>query len=250
MISKAIRCCGLGLSIALSGCVSAPWTTPEDLGLLKDEITKQREENQALYGKMDQLAEQQQALLEAYQEHEAKLDAASAPVNTFTISESTPVAAPVNADLRDAQETAPAAIENTKLVVGRKEKIYFPALEITFEGRIDTGAESSSMDARDIKRFERDGSKWVRFTVYRGDTEVKTLERPVVRWVRVFQSTDIDGDRRPVVQLAFKMGDVEDVADFTLTDRAHLDYSVLVGRNILTDLMVVDVSKSFLLGNN
>lgn len=247
MINKAIRCCSLSLCVFLASCASAPWTTKAELASLTEEISKQRQDASVLETKLDDIAQQQQVLLTAYEEHKALLAQQPAPADTFIVSESTPAAEPAAAVVATPAPPVPADTEHNKVWVGRQESIFFPALDKAFEARIDTGAESSSLDARDVTRFERDGKKWVRFTIYRGEQPIKTLERKVVRWVRIFQSTDVDGERRPVVQLAFRMGEIEDMADFTLTDRAHLDYSVLVGRNILTDLMVVDVSQSYML---
>ena len=42
------------------------------------------------------------------------------------------------------------------------------------------------------------------------------------------------------------LGDVEDVFEFTLADRSHLDYEMLLGRNFLTDVALVDVSRKFI----
>lgn len=247
MISKAIRCCSLYACFLITGCTTAPWTTKADLATLQDEISKQREEAGALHAKLDGLAEQQQALITAYEEHKAILEQQAEEAPPVIVSESTPIAEPAAQVVAPPAPSVQAETEHSKVWVGREENIFFPALDKSFAARIDTGAESSSIDARELTRFERDGKKWVRFTIYAGEEQLKVLERPVVRWVRVFQSTDADGERRPVVQLAFRIGDIEDMADFTLTDRAHLDYSVLVGRNVLNDLMVVDVSQSFIL---
>jgi hypothetical protein len=45
------------------------------------------------------------------------------------------------------------------------------------------------------------------------------------------------------VVLGIVVGNVRQTAEFTLSNRSHLDYQVLVGRNILSDVMVVDVSR-------
>ena len=40
------------------------------------------------------------------------------------------------------------------------------------------------------------------------------------------------------------IGNIRQKAEFTLSNRSHLDYQVLVGRNILSDVMLVDVSQA------
>lgn len=134
-----------------------------------------------------------------------------------------------------------------KVIVGGIENITFTEEGITHEARIDTGATSSSLDARDITNFERDGDRWVRFKLFMDGDEYVDLERPVIRWVRIFQSSGTDeGERRPIVEMAYQFGDIKGTAEFTLTDRSHLEYPALVGRNIMTDRMIVDVSDSHL----
>jgi hypothetical protein len=49
-----------------------------------------------------------------------------------------------------------------------------------------------------------------------------------------------------VVELQFQIGRIKRLEEFTLEDRSHMDYQVLIGRNILRDLMVVDVAREFL----
>jgi len=131
-----------------------------------------------------------------------------------------------------------------KLIVGRQENVWLEDFQITLSARIDTGAETASLDARNIEEFERDGSPWVRFDIMRPDSgESVTLEREVDRIARILQSSSEKPERRAVISLGIVIGDIRQRAEFTLSDRSHLDYQILIGRNILQDLMVVDVAK-------
>jgi hypothetical protein len=131
-----------------------------------------------------------------------------------------------------------------KQLVGEAERIYLANLDVVLPARIDTGATTSSIDARNINFFERDGKRWVRFDFVHPTTgDDATFERQVVRVVRISQSISDDYERRPVIELRFTLGNISQTAEFTLTDRSHLDFPVLIGRNILRDQMVVDVSK-------
>jgi len=138
-----------------------------------------------------------------------------------------------------------------KLIVGEVEKFFLTAAETVYNARIDSGAETSSIDARNIVRFERDGSNWVRFDVpvpgdkEPGSEELLTLEKEVSRRVKILQSNVDDPERRVVVELQFVIGNHTQVAEFTLTDRSHLTHQVLIGRNVLRDVMLIDVGKEF-----
>lgn len=132
-----------------------------------------------------------------------------------------------------------------KQVVGQLEEIWMPNLNLALNGRIDTGAETASLDARNIELFERDGKRWVRFEIEHpeaGNPPLK-LERKLSRIVSIVQSNSPEAERRPVIKLGVTIGSVNQIAEFTLSNRSHLDYQVLIGRNILQDVMVVDVSQ-------
>lgn len=137
---------------------------------------------------------------------------------------------------------------NDRQVVGGTEKVLLSPPGLVLEARIDTGAESASLDARDIQEFERDGNRWVRFNlVDRGTGESFAIERRIVRHVRILQSSQTSADeaeRRPVVEFRLTLGEVSQTAEFTLSDRSHLSFPVLIGRNVLQDLMVVDVGRN------
>lgn len=131
-----------------------------------------------------------------------------------------------------------------KLVVGEIETVRFDNLGLALRARIDTGAETSSLDARRIRRFQRDGENWVRFTIPDPDSgEPLVLERPRSRRVRILQAGAEDPDTRHVVELRVTLGNSTQTAEFTLTDRSALEFPVLIGRNVLRDLMMVDVSR-------
>ncbi|MDY0164464.1 ATP-dependent zinc protease, partial [Desulfobotulus sp.] len=116
---------------------------------------------------------------------------------------------------------------------------------LVFPARMDTGAETASLDARNIQRFERDGERWVRFDLPHPETgELIPMEQKLVRKARILQSISEESERRPVIQLSLSIGESTQLAEFTLSDRSHLTFPVLIGRNILKDVMVVDVSLS------
>ena len=144
-----------------------------------------------------------------------------------------------------SQPAARTQMLGDKQVVGSIERVHLSPPGLTLEARIDTGAESSSLDAREITEFKRDGSTWVRFRIMGANGEQSVeIERRVVRHVRILQSSTSDSERRPVVRLRVAIGAHAQVAEFTLSDREHLTYPVLIGRNVLKDVMVVDVSKT------
>ncbi|WP_086984548.1 ATP-dependent zinc protease family protein [Vibrio aphrogenes] len=133
------------------------------------------------------------------------------------------------------------------LVLGEKEWIYVKDLNRNILSRVDTGATSSSISAVDIKTYKKDGKNFVDFKLAHKKWESKTLTYPVTRWVEVVQSTtDKPSKSRPVVQLDVQVGDYKVKTDFTLADRTHLQYPVLLGRTFIDNVAVVDVSHKYI----
>lgn len=132
-----------------------------------------------------------------------------------------------------------------KLVLGQSEWLWIEAVNRVFPARVDTGATTSSLTAQDIVTLERDGQKWARFTIVpeEGSDNSYEVEAPIARIANIRQSSTNEVDKRPVVRLTIKIGNMTDTAEFTLTDRSHMSYPILLGREFLKDIAVVDVAK-------
>jgi len=136
-----------------------------------------------------------------------------------------------------------------QIVLGEVEKVSIDAIKQSFDARVDTGAATSSLNAVDIEQFERNGKNWVRFHLSNGVRELNDLnwiEAPIVRFVKIRQSTNDDVERRAVVELWVKLGKIHEKAQFTLADRSQMSHPVLLGREFIRDIAVVDVSKQYL----
>ena len=134
---------------------------------------------------------------------------------------------------------------NDKLVLGQTEWLWIEAVNRVFPARVDTGATTSSLTAQDIVTLERDGQKWARFTIVpeEGSDNSYEVEAPIARIANIRQSSTNEIDKRPVVRLTIRIGNMTDTAEFTLTDRSHMTYPILLGREFLKDIAVVDVAK-------
>lgn len=141
---------------------------------------------------------------------------------------------------------APATFDN-KIILGRTEWIWIEAVNRVFRARVDSGATTSSLSAHHIVEFERDGKKWVRFNMVPDDDvdDSYEVEAPLVRYARIRQASSQDLDRRPVVEMTVKIGEFTDTAEFTLTDRTSMTYPILLGREFLRDIALIDVAKSY-----
>ena len=60
------------------------------------------------------------------------------------------------------------------------------------------------------------------------------------------QQADPSGSRRPVVEMRVQLGEIQDTFEFTLADRSHLENEIILGRNFLADVTLVDVGQQFI----
>jgi len=129
--------------------------------------------------------------------------------------------------------------------------VEFTRLEpwgIKTPARIDTGANTSSMSARDINVFKRNGKTWVRFTFdFKKGTAERSIEieRPLVRMVKIKQH-DGPSQERPVISMEICLADEIREAESDLIDRRALNYPVLLGRKALAGYVVVDPARAYL----
>ena len=133
-----------------------------------------------------------------------------------------------------------------KILVGQIEKITIVSPGVTYTARIDSGATGSSINATDIVRFERDGERWVRFNIHNEKGEAIPMERKVIRRIRVRQA-ELEGfERRLVVMISVKLGSITEQLEMSLIDRSSMEFPILIGRNLLRNNAIVDVSQEFI----
>uniref|UniRef100_UPI00188D7F00 ATP-dependent zinc protease family protein n=2 Tax=Vibrio anguillarum TaxID=55601 RepID=UPI00188D7F00 len=125
------------------------------------------------------------------------------------------------------------------------DSVYVPSLNESFKARIDTGAATSSISAVDVVAFERDGNDWVKFRIEHDDIKSDEISLPVERWVRIRQSSAEGTQKRAVVVAWIEIGDLKERTEFTLADRTHLTYPLLLGRSFFKDVALVDVSRKY-----
>lgn len=132
---------------------------------------------------------------------------------------------------------------DSKIIIGALEYVRLVPPNVVLKARIDTGAKTTSIDARDITPFERDGKQWVRFVCVSGEKEY-TIERKVVRTVQI-KRHGAESQDRYVVKMRIILGNVSQLISVNLNDRDEYKYPVLIGRNFLRDFFMVDVAKKY-----
>lgn len=159
-----------------------------------------------------------------------------------------PVIKPVMTTAKVVAPTEPPVFRSTELLtVGQVENVRVDTLKLTLKAKIDSGAKLSSINALNMKKFERDGKKWVRFALLHPDTKQKVFyELPILR-TKVIKQLSGKYQERPVVSLKLSIGNIKNEAvDVTLSDRTGFVYQLLIGRNFMYDRMLIQVGKSFI----
>ena len=140
---------------------------------------------------------------------------------------------------------------------GRYENIKLPELGgETLKAKMDTGAFTASLSAKDIELFNRDGDEWVRFRLATKDSDGKVYEHKVSRISKIKGRADEEeeGDapeisKRPVVDLELCLGDVKRTVEVNLVDRSSFNYPLLVGSKALREFKAaVNPAKKFTAG--
>ena len=127
-------------------------------------------------------------------------------------------------------------------VYGRYEYIQLPEIGETFKAKMDTGALTASLSARDIETFTRDGDEWVRFRLSGKDVSNKVYEHKVSRISKIKSRADEDEEndetsvaKRPVIDLEMCLGNIKRTVEVNLTDRSSFNYPLLIGAKALRE---------------
>lgn len=155
--------------LAVAGCASS---TPEPEPLTAEEYRVfEEQQRQALSQQLDSILEQQRENLRE-QEHRleslehrttrimARLREIDVPRREGQGEDADSEENPESADLALDQEILS---QDLPLVFGAHECVAFPEQGLVLRARVDSGANTASLNARDIREFERDGEPWVRF---------------------------------------------------------------------------------------
>lgn len=133
-----------------------------------------------------------------------------------------------------------------KETIGRLEIVDLPKWDIKeIEAKIDTGAYSSSLHCHNIKEYEKNGAKWVKFNLL--DPEHPSYNERLfslpISDIREVKSSNGQTELRVFVKTKIIFFNKEHDIELSLTNRSEMKYPILVGRKFLKNKFLVDVSK-------
>ena len=140
---------------------------------------------------------------------------------------------------------------------GRYEYLQLPELGQTLKAKMDTGAYTASLSARDIQSFKRDGEDWMRFRLAATGVDDSVYEHRVARISKIKNRADesdedpaaADVSKRPVIDLQLCLGNQLRTVEVNLTDRSSFNYPLLIGAKALREFnAAVNPAKRFTAG--
>ena len=137
-----------------------------------------------------------------------------------------------------------------KIIIGRLESIALPDLAIEdLQVRVDTGAKTSSLHVDNLLKVIREGKPWACFDIH---PDVHNVDKIVhcsapINDIRKVKSSNGTSEERYVIQTTVVLGEQTWPIEITLTNRADMNYLMLLGREALGDRFLVDPSNAFLI---
>ncbi len=131
------------------------------------------------------------------------------------------------------------------VVLGYLENVHVGKLGLDMKGKLDTGADTSSVHAYNIdiyKRGKRDN--WVRFRLIGKDGRAIRYDQNVIRFAQIKTKTG-GAIRRPVIHLPLCVGGVAGLAEINLADRGEFEFDILIGREFLANRILVDSGRTY-----
>ncbi|WP_431313154.1 RimK/LysX family protein [Vibrio zhanjiangensis] len=117
---------------------------------------------------------------------------------------------------------------------------------MSFPVKLDTGADVSSMNAKNIKQFKNNGRDMVSFT-YENDIGMsQKFTKPVVDVMRIKAKKGEQANVRPVVEMQVKLGNLEKKVRVNLQDRSRFHYSMILGKNFLKHGVMVSSETNYI----
>lgn len=220
----------LTVASVLAGCASAPKESEESINQVYPPVAEQPEYNDnVVYEEENDIPEFE---IEPVDEVESVLE-----------TEQT------------VKKALPIEDETGALILGNKEYIYLPTVERSFTAGVDEDLDVSVMSVSNVTPFERNGKKWVSFSVEHDDIKSKEFSLPVKSWRKVSSDKTenqaknsektVDVAKQAIVTAWIQLGKLKENTDFLLSEESMLPYPFMLGKSFYRDLAVIDSSREF-----
>lgn len=128
-------------------------------------------------------------------------------------------------------------------VIGRSDRVDFPELGLEdIEAKIDSGAYTSVIHCDHIHAYYKNSEHRVSFIVYSNETPLKREAN--VHASREIRNSFGETEYRYTIKTPVVLFGKNYLIELALTNRSKMKYPVLLGRKLIGDRFVIDVSKT------
>lgn len=136
--------------------------------------------------------------------------------------------------------------------VGWREWCALPSLKIPeIKIKVDTGARTSALHAFNIRLEEQNGTQYVHFSVYpiQGDKTIVVNCSSLLKETRMVTSSNGHRELRYVIMTSISLGNRVWEIELSLSNRDPLKFRMLLGREALKHIALIDPSRSYCQGH-
>lgn len=135
-----------------------------------------------------------------------------------------------------------------KTIVGRSAIVDFPDLGLLrIKAKIDTGAYSTALHSDKVWENDVDGTRYLFFQIQ--DPENSSLKKIIKTQYFTQKSVKSSNGKKELryqIKTNIVIGGKTRKTDVSLTNRKKMKFPVLIGRKVLKNGFLVDVSKKFM----
>lgn len=135
-------------------------------------------------------------------------------------------------------------VPGNKILIGRIDKVDFPELGIqAIDAKMDTGAFSSSIHCFEIKAFLKEDKLYVKFSLFDDSNHIEHEFK--VDSIRQVKNSFGQIENRYIIKTKISLFGKKITTDVALSNRSTMKFPVLIGRKLLANRFIVDVSQQY-----
>ena len=117
-------------------------------------------------------------------------------------------------------------------VLGWIEDAALTKTHFVIKAKLDTGADSSSLNAVNAEIVERGEDNYIKFKVVNKQGQAMDFNEKIVRWTRIKNKFGVK-HKRPVIMMDVCIANISRTVEVNLVDRCNYKYQLLIGRSFL-----------------
>lgn len=134
-----------------------------------------------------------------------------------------------------------------KRIIGRVDKVDLPLFDLQdIEAKIDTGANRSAIHCSKIEVLNKDGTEELNFHIPLDSSKGSNVFQSRDFFLKRIKSSNGHIEERYIIKTIVILFGKRIKASFSLTDRAEMNYPILLGRRLLKSRFIVDVEEQYL----